>query len=161
MHTAAALGDVPALAQLLGDGADANGRRLEHWEYTFTRTFVGEKVGEYAFGPATLKGTFGVRVDTRGQLEGEAVYAFAKPISIRVKDVPLAGRPDSYTGAVGRFDIGAEVSPLEAKVGDPMTLTLWLRGQGTLENALAPKLESIGDFAKHFKIFRATQRLFI
>ncbi|MBI2477310.1 MAG: BatD family protein [Planctomycetia bacterium] len=137
--------------------ADANGRRLEYWEYTLTRTFVGEKVGEYAFGPATVKGTFGVRVDTRGQLEGEAVYAFAKPVSVRVKDVPTAGRPDSYTGAVGRFEIGAEVSPQEVKVGDPMTLTLWLRGQGTLENALAPKLESIGEFAKHFKIYEATE----
>jgi hypothetical protein len=137
--------------------ADASGRRLEYWEYTLTRTFVGEKVGEYVFGPATVKGTFGVRVDTRGQLEGEAVYAFAKPVSVRVKDVPTAGRPDSYTGAVGRFEIGAEVSPHEVKVGDPMTLTLWLRGQGTLENALAPKLESIDEFAKHFKIYEATE----
>jgi hypothetical protein len=137
--------------------ADANGRRLEYWEYTLTRTFVGEKVGEYVFGPATVKGTFGVRVDTRGQLEGEAVYAFAKPVSVRVKDVPMAGRPDSYTGAVGRFELGAEVSPQEVKVGDPMTLTLWLRGQGTLENVLAPKLDRIGDFAKHFKIYEATE----
>jgi hypothetical protein len=137
--------------------ADANGRRLEYWEYTFTRTFIGEKVGEYAFGPATVKGTFGVRVDTRGQLEGEAVYAFARPVSVRVKDVPTAGRPDSYTGAVGRFEIGAEVSPQAAKVGDPMTLTLWLRGQGTLESVLAPKLESIGGFAEHFKVYEATE----
>ncbi|HUG71322.1 MAG TPA: BatD family protein, partial [Pirellulaceae bacterium] len=125
--------------------ATANGRRLEYWEYTLTRTFVGDKVGEYAFGPATVKGTFGIRVDTRGRLEGEPVYAFAKPVSVRVKDVPTAGRPDSYSGAVGHFEIGAEVSPQQAKVGDPMTLTLWLRGQGTLANALAPKLERIGD----------------
>ncbi len=137
--------------------ADTNGRRLEYWEYKLTRTFVGMKVGEYAFGPATVKGTFGVRVDTRGQLEGEAVYAFAKPVSVRVKDVPTEGRPDSYTGAVGRFQIGAEVTPLAAKVGDPMTLTLSVQGQGTLENALAPKLESIDDFAQHFKLYEATE----
>lgn len=137
--------------------ADAKGRRLEYWEYTFTRTMIGTKVGEYIFGPATVKGTFGVRMDTRGQLEGEPVYAFAKPVTVRVKDVPTAGRPDSYTGAVGRFDIGAEVSPREAKVGDPMTLTVWLRGLGTLENALAPKLNEIGEFAKHFKIYEATE----
>jgi hypothetical protein len=137
--------------------AKAIGRRPEYWEYTFTRTFVGEKVGEYAFGPATVKGTFAVRVDTRGQLEGEPVYAFAKPVSIRVKDVPTAGRPDSYSGAVGRFEIGADLSPQKAKVGDPMTLTLWLRGQGTLDNALAPKLESIEEFGKHFKVYEATE----
>ncbi|MDA1048875.1 MAG: BatD family protein [Planctomycetota bacterium] len=137
--------------------ADARGRRLEYWEYTFARTFVGEKVGEYAFGPVTVKGIFGVRVDTRGQLEGEPVYAFAKPVTVRVKDVPTAGRPDSYTGAVGRFEIGADLSPHEAKVGDPMTLTLWLRGEGTLDNALAPKLESIDDVAQHFKVYEATE----
>ncbi|MEX0818168.1 MAG: BatD family protein [Pirellulaceae bacterium] len=135
---------------------DAKGRRFEYWEYTFTRTFVAEKVGEYAFGPATVKGTFGVRVDTRGQLEGEPVYAFAKPITVRVKDVPTAGRPDSYSGAIGRFEIGADLSPRAAKVGDPVTLTLWLRGQGTLENVLAPELESIDDLAHDFKIYEAT-----
>ncbi|MBC8353632.1 MAG: BatD family protein [Planctomycetes bacterium] len=135
----------------------ANGPRLEYWEYTFTRTFVAEKVGEFAFGPATVKGTFGIRVDTRGQLEGEPVYAFAKPLTIHVKDVPTEGRPDSYSGVVGRFEIGADLSPQQAKVGDPVTLTLWLRGQGTLENAMAPKLEGIEDFVKHFKVYEATE----
>jgi|CXWL01.1.fsa_nt_gi hypothetical protein len=137
--------------------ANTVGHRPEYWEYTFTRTFVGEKVGEYAFGPVTVKGVFGARIDTRGQLEGEPVYAFAKPISIRVKDVPTAGRPDSYSGAVGRFEIGADISPQQAKVGDPMTLTLWLRGQGTLDNALAPKLESLDEFAQRFKVYAATE----
>lgn len=136
---------------------DAGGRRLEYWEYTFTRTFVGEKVGEYAFGPATVKGIVGVRVDTRGELDGEPVYAFAQPVTVRVKDVPTTGRPDSYSGAVGRFEIGADLSPQQAKVGDPMTLTLWLRGQGTLDNALAPKLESIDGFNQHFKVYEATE----
>ncbi|MCA9119293.1 MAG: BatD family protein [Planctomycetaceae bacterium] len=137
--------------------ADASGRRLEYWEYTLTRTFVANKVGEYSFGPATVKGSFGVRVDTRGQLEGEAAYAFAKPVIVRVKDVPTEGRPESYTGAIGRFEIGADVSPQTAKVGDPVTLTLWLRGQGTLENVLAPKLDGIANFDKHFKIYEATE----
>ncbi|MEO8498335.1 MAG: BatD family protein, partial [Planctomycetota bacterium] len=137
--------------------ADAGGRRLEYWEYTFTRKFFGVKVGEYAFDPATVKGLFAVHVDSQSKFKGEAVYVFAKPVTVRVKDVPMAGRPDSYTGAVGRFDIGADLSPQQAKVGDPMTLTLWLRGTGTLDNVLAPKLESIGDFATHFKVYEATE----
>lgn len=135
----------------------ANGRRMQYWEYTFTREFVATKIGNYQFGPATVKGTFGTRTNTRGELQGEPVYAFAKAVSVNVKDVPLDGRPDSYSGAVGRFDIGADISPQVAKVGDPMTLTLWLRGTGTLENALAPKLEEIDGFARLFKVYEATE----
>ncbi|MFP8870816.1 MAG: BatD family protein, partial [Myxococcota bacterium] len=137
--------------------AQKNGRRLEYWDYTFVRTFVGERVGEYSFGPASVKGTFAVRVDSRGQLEGEPIYSFVKPVTIRVKDVPTRGRPTTYTGAVGRFEIGADVSPRKAKVGDPLTLTVWLRGRGTLDDVRAPELEAVADFANHFKIYEATE----
>ncbi len=136
---------------------DAKGRRVEYWEYQFTRTLVANQVDDYAFGPVSLKGVFGTRANTRGELEGEPVYAFAKPLTVRVKDVPLVGRPDSYSGAVGRFEIGADLSPLEAKVGDPLTLTLWLKGEGTLDNALAPKLDRVAELTDRFKVYDATE----
>jgi hypothetical protein len=136
---------------------DAKGRRHEYWVYKLQRTFFSEKVGELAFGPVTLKGVFGTRVDTRGRLEGEPIFAFAKPVAVHVKDAPTAGRPASYVGAVGIFEAGAELSPREAKVGDPMTLTLWLRGRGTLDSALAPKLEMIDQVAERFKVYEATE----
>lgn len=136
---------------------DAAGRRVEYWEYSFSRTLWSERVGELTFGPVSLKGVFGTRANTRGDLEGEAIYAFAKPVTVRVKDVPTEGRPDSYTGAIGRFQLGSEISPREAKVGDPMTLTLWLSGVGTLDRTLAPELDQIAAVADAFKVYEATE----
>ena len=37
---------------------------------------VSERLGEFTFGPASLKGIFGTRANTRGTLEGEPIYAF-------------------------------------------------------------------------------------
>lgn len=136
---------------------DADGRRQEYWAYTFTRTFIPHQVGEYALGPVSLKGVFGTRTDSRGRLEGEPVYAFARPVMIRVKDVPTHGRPDAYVGAVGLFEVTAELTPREAKVGDPLTLTLSLQGQGTLETASAPRLDALPSMADAFKVYEATE----
>jgi len=136
---------------------DHAGKHWKYFEYTLQRTFYADKIGEFSLGPVTLKGVFGTRVDTRGQLQGEPVYAFTKPVSIRVKDVPQQGRPASYVGAVGTFQVGAELLPREAKVGDPMTLTVWLQGEGTLDNALAPKLDTMHAIADNFKVYEATE----
>jgi hypothetical protein len=85
------------------------------------------------------------------------VYALAKPVVVTVKDVPLDGRPASYNGAIGQFDFESKLAPTKAKVGDPMTLTVTLRGQGTLDAVTAPRLEDISEIADHFRIHEATE----
>ena len=72
--------------------------------------------------------------------------------------MPEEGRPDNYIGAIGRFRFGAELAPLKAKTGDPMTLTLTLSGQGALDNAAAPDLSKIPEVAENFKIYEATEQ---
>ncbi|MBI3271506.1 MAG: BatD family protein [Planctomycetes bacterium] len=134
-----------------------NGQEAGYWEYSFPRVFLGKKTGEYAFGPVTLKGTFGREIDRRGRLAGEEVYAVAKRLTVTVKDVPREGRPPTYTGAIGRFDWGAELSPRRARVGDPLTLTLTLKGQGTLGEVSAPDLKSMPDVADGFRVYEATE----
>jgi hypothetical protein len=137
---------------------DLKQRKVGYWEYEFNRTFTAEKLGEHTFGPATLKGVFAIRTDTRGDLEGERIYAVAKPISILVKDAPLAGRPLDYIGAIGQFEAGAELSPTEVKVGDPLTLNVWLKGQGTLANMSPPNLTANPVIAASFKIYESTDQ---
>jgi hypothetical protein len=136
---------------------DAEGRTIKYWEYVFERTLFSEEVGEYDLGPVSLKGVFGTRANTQGRLEGEPIYAFAKTVRVRVKDVPTEGRPDSYTGAIGTFRLTSEISPREAKVGDPLTLTLSLTGVGTLDRTLAPDLNQLESMASRFKVYAATE----
>jgi len=138
---------------------DEGGKEVGYWQYLFPRTFVARKVGRYGFGPATLEGLFATSVDARRELVGEKIFAVAGRIEVNVKDVPLEGRPDTYTGAVGQFRLSGDLNPKRAKVGDPMTLTLVLTGKGTLESVSAPDLGRVAAIAKRFKVYEATEQI--
>jgi tetratricopeptide (TPR) repeat protein len=64
----------------------------------------------------------------------------ADPVPLGVLPLPAAGQPPSFTGAVGSFSLAAAASPLEVRAGDPVTLSLTLRGTGNLVHAKAPAL---------------------
>lgn len=135
---------------------DRNGIETGYWEYRFQRTLIPHSLGNFTFGPVTLKGTFANAVKD-GQLVGDRLFAVAKSISLTVQDVPLEGRPDSYIGAVGTFDIDSTLAPTTAKVGDPMTLILDLSGRGTLADAQAPQIASLPGVDGSFRTYDGTE----
>ncbi len=137
---------------------DKSGKKVDYWRYEFRRTFIPKQIGPVTFGPAILKGAFATELNEAGQLEGESVYAVAKPLLIDVQDVPREGRPACYIGAVGTFRLSAELMPKKVKTGDPMTLTLTLEGEGTLDSASPPDLGKTPAIAEHFKIYEATEQ---
>jgi len=67
-------------------------------------------------------------------------------LSLEVESPPLSGRPESFEGHVGQFQLSAEASPLRLSVGDPVTLKLTLEGSGSIRQALPPKFEESDDF---------------
>ena len=136
---------------------DREGNDATYWQYDFLRKFTPRQVGRHTFGPVALEGTFVTEADEEGKVSIDEIYAVAKPVEVIVNDVPQEGRPDTYVGAVGRFDLSAQLAPTEAKVGDPMTLTLTLRGEGTLESAVAPDVAALPEVAGRFKIYEATE----
>src|SRR5262245_39715732 len=64
----------------------------------------------------------------------------AEPAGVTVLPLPDAGKPASFTGAVGSFSLAATASPLEVRAGDPVTVAFTLRGAGNLEHAGAPAI---------------------
>ena len=135
---------------------DRSGEETAYWEFTFARQFSSNKAGPYQFGPVTLKGRFASSVDSQGRLRGEDVYAIGKAATIEVREPPPEGRPESYIGAIGRFTIDTSLVPTKAKVGDPLTLSLTLKGEGTLDSTVAPRLEQIPGFEENFRVYEAT-----
>ena len=63
-----------------------------------------------------------------------------KPVEIEVSALPKDGRPDDFSGAVGKFTLDATVSPKKAAAGEPVTLRATVAGQGNLEAMGAPAL---------------------
>ena len=137
---------------------DANGTETKYWQFDFVRRFTAQKTGSYQFGPVSFQGDLAVGFEN-GRLQGEAFFANAKAITVNVVPPPEKGRPDDYINAVGLFDMTASAAPDKVKVGDPITLTLRVRGSGSFEDMTAPKLESIPAFADNFKIYEATDKL--
>ena len=69
----------------------------------------------------------------RAQIE----LAGSRPILVEVDRAPVVvrplpeeGRPNGFTGAVGRFQVRASASPREVSVGDPITLTIEVTDMG-------------------------------
>jgi hypothetical protein len=137
---------------------DKSGKMIGYQRFEFKRTFAAKKVDQYTFGPVTLKGTFAEVSDSGKGATGKDIYALAKPLLIKMKDVPDEGRPENYIGAIGRFRFEADLAPRKAKTGDPMTLTFTLTGQGTLDSATAPDLAKIPQIADNFKIYEPTEQ---
>lgn len=64
------------------------------------------------------------------------------PLSFEVKAIPSADRPASFAGAVGSdFSIAVSANRSIVRVGDPISLTLSVRGRGNLERVSLPALD--------------------
>ena len=87
------------------------------------------------------------------------VRAVGSPQTLVVEPLPLAEAPPSFGSAVGRgFTISVKADQTVVRVGDPIDLTITLRGDANLENAGLPILTAAGDGhdagldAKHFRL---------
>lgn len=63
-----------------------------------------------------------------------------KPMQIEVLPLPKDGKPEDFSGAVGRFTMDASVSPKKAAAGEPVTLKASVSGQGNFEGMGSPVL---------------------
>ncbi len=71
-------------------------------------------------------------------------------IAMTVLSLPKEGRPDGFSGAIGNFTFDLDCAPKDVKAGDPITLTMTVRGVGNFDTAKAPALES----KEGFKVYK-------
>ena len=63
-----------------------------------------------------------------------------RPVQIEVSPLPKQGRPENFSGAIGKFKMEASVNPKKTGPGDPVTLRVAVTGQGNFEAMGAPVL---------------------
>lgn len=73
--------------------------------------------------------------------------------NITVKDLPAAGRPNDFNGAIGSFSLAVAAQPVQAKVGDPITLKMAVSGTGNFDMVQSPVLTQTGKW----KTYPATE----
>jgi hypothetical protein len=126
---------------------------------TTTRTLIPMKAGVFELSPAQVeveevtrwrRDLFGGRVahQTRRLLSRDVAR------TLRVEEPPTEGRPASYAGAVGQgFSFDAAAGRSVVQRGDPITLTLTVRGDGNLRAVGLPALDGAdGLSAQQFRL---------
>ena len=78
--------------------------------------------------------------DFFGRQEHRPVKLECNKLSLPVRPIPQENRPPTYTGAVGKFEFQANISPTELKTGEPITLTSQIKGIGNLDKITPPIL---------------------
>ena len=83
---------------------------------------------------------------------GREVVLKTDPIQLTVRALPTEGKPDDFSGAVGKFDLSAQADRTELKAGEPITLTVRLSGEGNVKVVPAPALTDL----EGFKIYESS-----
>ena len=81
-----------------------------------------------------------------------SVMIDGKSFMLKVKELPEAGRPANFSGIIGACSIVTTAKPVDVNVGDPIVLTIALKGLAYPDTARLPALTSQSDLAKYFRI---------
>lgn len=113
----------------------------------FHSALTPASAGSVTVGPVTMSmGVVGQRSGGRGHgfffggMTQEPVELASQPLALDVLPLPEQGKPPDFSGAVGRFALAVRATPLELAVGDPVTLTYTLSGEGDLASVTPPAL---------------------
>ena len=117
------------------------------------------KTGEITISPVRLAGE--IRVPVRERSPGafpdfdEFFYdrftvkpynLSTEPVTILVKPLPEEGRPEQFSGNVGTYSLEVNTKPSRLKVGEPISVTMKVSGEGNIEAMNAPTLSGIDEF---------------
>ena len=67
-------------------------------------------------------------------------------LNITVKPLPTEGKPANFSGMVGNYSFSADFDRTELKVGEAMTLSISIKGDGLPGSITDPKLPDFGEF---------------
>lgn len=148
---------------------------IGYYVLTFRSTLSSLRTGDLKVGPANLE--LLVEVPMEGQQRGAFPPGFgqnfppgffpgmseprklevkSQQVTLKVLPLPSDGRPASFSGAVGEFQMNASASPTDLTVGDPVSVDLVVTGAGNFDALNTPALVSAGGWkiypAKRFVI---------
>jgi hypothetical protein len=75
------------------------------------------------------------------QLAPKATGGKSDMLSLKVNNLPEAGKPASFTGGVGNFNVTSAIDKYEVHMNDPLTLTVKIEGQGNVATMSEPKTQ--------------------
>jgi hypothetical protein len=68
------------------------------------------------------------------------------PLTLNISPIPDVGRPADFSGAIGQFTFDVDVAPRDVAVGDLVTVTMRIGGDGNTEKMTPPRVAAAKDF---------------
>ncbi len=133
---------------------DAKGQRHKYEIYRVTRQLRAEQSGDLEIGPIFLKANYPTSI-RRGFFGRPEVSrqrketARADAVIVKVLDPPTDSRPPGFTGAIGRYHLGVAVKPKRVEQGQPVTLTVTIKGS-PIEGIAGPDLAANAELRSRF-----------
>lgn len=151
--------------ELLGNKAHyfqrINGRRYRVIERKYA--LFPTHAGDLTIGKASIRTTIADRgkryrdpFDALGGFLGRGVEvtAHSQPIRVNVKPLPAKGRPDDFSGTIGRFSLETIADKRSVEVNQPVTVTIKISGSGNIKSVAEPVIPDLPDF----RVYRASRR---
>ncbi len=135
--------------------------------YRIPVEFFADKAGAPDLSKVRIRVNYPLEVGVERDFFGQHLAVTKKrPITLEptvsgmeVRALPTEGRPASFTGAVGDFEVKASARPATAVVGDPITLTFVVKdlgGTAELRSVQPPNLAATPGLEQDFAIPEAT-----
>ncbi|MDZ7631007.1 MAG: BatD family protein [Gemmatimonadaceae bacterium] len=106
--------------------------------FIFARALFPLRAGTLTIPAARLTYTLGAGGTVFGKQERQS--SSTTPRTVVVREIPAAGRPASFTGAIGVYSATAVVERSAGRVGDAVQLTVRVTGVGNVKLLPAPTL---------------------
>lgn len=84
-----------------------------------------------------------------GGYQDVAYTVRSKPVKIEVKALPEKNKPESFTGAVGKYQLESKINKTKLKANEAITLSYTLSGKGNIKLVEAPKPEFPSDIESY------------
>ncbi|WP_163335959.1 BatD family protein [Desulfopila sp. IMCC35008] len=84
--------------------------------------------------------------DFFGTARKQQLHVTSTPQLLKAMPLPDEGRPADFTGTVGTFEIETAVSPQQAEVGEPLSMTIIIRGVGNIDGVEPPSFPASPDW---------------
>jgi hypothetical protein len=110
----------------------------------FTGQVSGVKPGTLTIGPARLECEVMQAASGSaaffGEQEAHQEKLTSPAVTITVLPLPVSGRPQHFSGAIGAFSLSVTSLPAQVTIGEPLTITTTIRGTGLLADVVCPAI---------------------
>ncbi len=142
---------------------DSTGQERGYFVYTVDKQIVAGSAGPLQAGDIRIVVDYPVKLgrsrdmfsffeDRMGVVQSRPISAGVTSQAVEIKPLPTDGQPLYFNGAVGRYTMDVSARPTEVHVGDPITLTITMRGEGRLDALSAPPLARLDALTDGFRV---------